>query len=117
MKRKPRPLNQTARAGVPLAVQAMEGTFTPKKIATEALQGGNVLAYVIRKSGQTLTCDFTKRRADDQVPFDTTETEAFPLTVRPFFEANSVVVARDLLGPGELTQSLCSPWQNDYREC
>ena len=19
--------------------------------------------------------------------------------------------------PGELTQSLCSPWQNDYREC
>jgi hypothetical protein len=22
-----------------------------------------------------------------------------------------------MAAPGELTQSLCSPWQNDYREC
>jgi hypothetical protein len=27
------------------------------------------------------------------------------------------VIDRQLLQPGELTQSLCSPWQNDYREC
>jgi hypothetical protein len=28
-----------------------------------------------------------------------------------------VVIAREMAGPGDLTQSLCSPWQNDYREC
>jgi hypothetical protein len=27
------------------------------------------------------------------------------------------VLARALAEPGELTQRLCSPWQNDYREC
>ena len=27
------------------------------------------------------------------------------------------VIDEDLVQPGELTQSLCSPWQNDYREC
>jgi hypothetical protein len=47
------------------------------------------------------------------------------LRVRPFFEELKVngktirrpVIARELAGPGDLTQSLCSPWQNDYREC
>ena len=32
-----KPKNRTARAGVPLAVQAMEGTFAPKRIASSAL--------------------------------------------------------------------------------
>jgi hypothetical protein len=27
------------------------------------------------------------------------------------------VVSSEAVEPGELTQSLCSPWQNDYREC
>ena len=27
------------------------------------------------------------------------------------------LIAEDVATPGELTQSLCSPWQNDYREC
>jgi hypothetical protein len=218
MSNKARPKNKTARSGVPLAVQAMEGTFAPKRIPTadlhkqlayraagnppgtlpttaisncfpglevdfrnvwkrlfegielhesdnlvvgwdqdhealrlrrlvrihlpdggtqpiiirihgpdtagpdadlgnQALEWGNALAYVVQAAGQTLTCDFTKRRAPDQVPFDTESTEAFPLRVRPFFEPGTVVVARELLGPGDLTQSLCSPWQNDYREC
>jgi len=27
------------------------------------------------------------------------------------------VVSAELLKPGELSQGLCSPWQNDYREC
>jgi hypothetical protein len=38
------------------------------------------------------------------------------LEVRAFFE-HDVVIARELAQPGELTQSLCSPWLNDYREC
>ena len=27
------------------------------------------------------------------------------------------VISPSLAQPGELTQGLCSPWQNDYREC
>jgi hypothetical protein len=37
--------------------------------------------------------------------------------VRRFFEADSALIAEDMLAPGDLTQSLCAPWQNDYREC
>ena len=37
--------------------------------------------------------------------------------VRPFFETDSAVISPALAKPGELTQGLCSPWQNDYREC
>ena len=37
------------------------------------------------------------------------------LTVRPLLD--EAVIAREAVEPGELTQSLCSPWQNDYREC
>ena len=27
------------------------------------------------------------------------------------------LITPDVAEPGQLTQSLCSPWQNDYREC
>jgi hypothetical protein len=37
--------------------------------------------------------------------------------VRPFFEGQTAMISRELAKPGELTQGLCSPWQNDYREC
>jgi hypothetical protein len=39
------------------------------------------------------------------------------LRVRHFFEDDTAVISRELAQPGELTQGLCSPWQNDYREC
>ena len=34
-----------------------------------------------------------------------------------FFDEGTAVIARDIAEPGALTQSLCAPWQNDYREC
>ena len=37
--------------------------------------------------------------------------------MRQFFEDDTAVISRVLAEPGELTQGLCSPWQNDYREC
>ena len=40
-----------------------------------------------------------------------------PFTVRHFFEDDTVVISSELAKEGELTQGLCSPWQNDYREC
>jgi hypothetical protein len=39
------------------------------------------------------------------------------LEIRNFFEAGSAVVSERLAEAGELTQGLCSPWQNDFREC
>ena len=39
------------------------------------------------------------------------------LAVRTFFEGDTAFISRELAMPGELTQGLCSPWQNDFREC
>jgi hypothetical protein len=73
------------------------------------LEWSNVLAGVIYNSaGKLVECEF--QSMDPPV-----RNLAFNLRVRNFFE--NAVIARDLLKPGELTQSLCSPWQNDYREC
>jgi hypothetical protein len=81
-----------------------------------ALEWSNALAYIVRAAGTSVRCDFTTTEADDAVGLDA-DTEPFELEVRSVFEPGSAVVARELLGPGDLTQSLCSPWQNDYREC
>jgi hypothetical protein len=220
MTTKAKPKNRTARAGVPLAVQAMEGTFAPKRIASaalheqlsyraagnppgtlpttaisncfpgleldfrnvwkklfvgiemhesdnlvigtdqdhenlrfhrlqkviipgpegnihqplivnvhgpnakgketefgpQALEWANAFAYLVAAGGQRVTCEFTTRRKDNPVGPDA-ETIRVTLLVRNFFEPGSAVIARDLVEPGQLTQSLCSPWQNDYREC
>jgi hypothetical protein len=37
--------------------------------------------------------------------------------VRKFFDKDTAVISEVLASAGELTQGLCSPWQNDYREC
>ena len=39
------------------------------------------------------------------------------LIIRRFFEDETAVVSPILVQPGDLTRSLCSPWQQDYREC
>jgi hypothetical protein len=48
---------------------------------------------------------------------DEVKTISVNLKVRKFFEADTAAFAVDLVQPGELTQGLCAPWQNDYREC
>jgi len=105
------------------------------------LEWSNALAHVLafanrqraeRKDGEPVKvhCDFSVAHGwDQQQPLieatDATETEpATPanyftrdLEVRPFFEDDTAVISRALAEAGELTQGLCSPWQNDYREC
>ena len=43
------------------------------------------------------------------------------LKLNPIFHTEAgrqtAVITRESAEPGELTQSLCSPWQQDYREC
>jgi len=89
-----------------------------------ALEWSNALAHVLNESqGKTVICDFTKnltpqeaevqqRWNDDPDSYVSVEFE-----VRRFFEDDTAVISQALADAGELTQGLCSPWQNDYREC
>jgi hypothetical protein len=84
------------------------------------LEWSNALAHILRENtGQTVTCYFTKEPVWLQQARWTSEKECklVELQVRPFFEPGSAVISTELAIPGELTQGLCSPWQNDYREC
>jgi hypothetical protein len=76
-----------------------------------ALEWSNALAGVLHSyEGKGVECEF----ATLDSPMKRLRVT---LKVRPFFEEGSAVIARDIAEPGALTQSLCSPWQNDYREC
>jgi hypothetical protein len=79
------------------------------------LEWSNALAAAVAAGpGATVECVF-----DD----GTGGLETVDLQVNPVFARSAAtdeqipLVDEDLVGPGELTQSLCSPWQNDYREC
>jgi len=71
--------------------------------------------------------EFTQETADIEVlPGDpSVKTQVINLEVRHIFERHQIdgspqplaVLAEALAQPGELSQGLCSPWQNDYREC
>ena len=73
---------------------------------TLATDLANALAHVVGKAGQAVPCVFEKSTGS-RVTAD--------LVVRSFFDG--VAIAEVLAEPGALTQSLCSPWQADYREC
>ena len=69
------------------------------------LEWANALAPVLAGPDRTPACQFEGPGGQVVVR----------LALRPLFEG--VAIARDLADPGDLTQSLCSPWQADYREC
>ena len=94
--------------------------YTGNPDGVAPLEWSNALARILSESvGKTVTCYFTKKPVWSELSM--WEKEASPiqisLTVRPFFEDGTAMISRELARPGELTQGLCSPWQNDYREC
>jgi hypothetical protein len=85
-----------------------------------ALEWSNALAGILSKyQGKTVWCDFNKKKSEEHQ--ECTEKpknyRSLKFEVRHFFEAGTAVISEALAQPGELTQGLCSPWQNDYREC
>jgi hypothetical protein len=98
------------------------------------MEWSNSMAAVVRaNAGKTVTGHFTKHPspkpaaipmdpADPTKP-DYSKLQAIELKVRPLFGASAetgeqlAVIEESRVQAGELTQSLCSPWQNDYREC
>ena len=90
--------------------------------ALAPLEWSNLLAKALAKvlrDGGTVTCDFSKEESwYEQQPWSKGGDHiTLELEVRPFFEAGTAFISSELAGPGELTQGLCSPWQNDFREC
>jgi len=86
------------------------------------LEWSNRLAHILYKNmGKMVTCDFSSEPSwYVQTRFDKTDRKSYvslKLKMRNFFEDGTAMISRTLAKPGELTQGLCSPWQNDYREC
>ena len=81
------------------------------------LEWANALARVARKGRTQVEAVFFDLQAE--------QTVSAVLEVRDLFDrggqndvlTEQAVLSRDIAQPGELTQSLCSPWQNDYLEC
>ncbi len=101
-------------------------TTTNNPDGVVAMEWSNVLAGVLRDhAGRSVTCHFTAQptKLPVGIPKDHGTLLAVELEVRELFprsdaaQARVPVVEESLVAPGELTQSLCSPWQNDYREC
>jgi hypothetical protein len=89
------------------------------------LEWSNALARVLHHKGSRVRCDFSALPSKDQqlalIEQDGAEQEknyvSFYCEVRPFFQGDTAVISKELADAGELTQGLCSPWQNDFREC
>jgi hypothetical protein len=99
--------------------------------AVAFMEWSNNFARFQDKQGRTATCVFTATPPPNEIELvwpradgDTLQTQTVQLEVRRVFDVDATgggrqraVLARELAEPGELTQGLCSPWQNDYREC
>lgn len=82
------------------------------------MEWSNSMAHVLQKQGQEVDCEFTEEKpANTEVLSDQVKTITVKMRVRKFFQDDTAALAKDLIKPGELTQGLCAPWQNDYREC
>ena len=96
---------------------AMELSTPVNPDAAWFMEWSNSLSRVLAKAGTKVPCVFTAQPSPIQRRPDWPDTQTVELEIRRFFEPDSPTISRDLVDPGDLTQSLCSPWQNDYREC
>jgi hypothetical protein len=86
------------------------------------VEWSNALARVLNRKGSRVRCDFSAEPSKDRqlAIVDEVGKEnyvSFECEVRPFFQGDTAVISKELADAGELTQGLCSPWQNDFREC
>jgi hypothetical protein len=95
--------------------------------AVSFMEWSNTVALLVSRQGSKVACEFTLEAAEKEVlPGNPdVKTQVLQLEVRHIFERVKIdgspqplaVLAEALAQPGELSQGLCSPWQNDYREC
>lgn len=85
---------------------------TDNPTRSQMIEGFNAFAEIFSMAGKTLLCEFEEFEFNSGNVLNTISAN---LMVNSIFE-NSVI-KEQIAAPGELTQSLCSPWQADYREC
>jgi hypothetical protein len=97
--------------------------------AVAFMEWSNNFARIQQKQGQSVTCVFTAAPPPNGIEIAwsasagaSVPTREVTLELRRVFDdgggaTQRAALARELAQPGELTQGLCSPWQNDYREC
>jgi hypothetical protein len=116
-------------------VVSTTGPLIPGRSAVTIASGGgnpvafmewsNSIARLLKKQGQKVKCEFTKDPTTPEVlvPTDASQLISVDLEIRRIFAPSpaaaegTAVLSEELIQPGELSQGLCSPWQNDYREC
>jgi len=95
-------------------------TTSENPFGTAPLEWSNALARLLAGwQGKTVILHFSKEQGVEESPNPDDEAHwlSRSFKVRNFFEEGTAVISEALAAPGELTQGLCSPWQNDYREC
>jgi hypothetical protein len=85
------------------------------------MEWSNSFARFLHKPSRRVTCTFSVEKWGPRRSWKTEKNQkdlkVLDLEIRDFFEDDSLVISENLAEPGELTQGLCSPWQNDFREC
>ncbi|MCW1410819.1 MULTISPECIES: hypothetical protein [Rhizobium] len=124
-------------APLPLMVQTSGATMPGRagnlgnlgnKNGVSFMEWSNSLARIFDAQGRTVVGYFTPDKSLDEVLLPTDKEDLaslkkVELTVRKILDVSAVdgqrmaTISRSLIEPGELSQGLCSPWQNDYREC
>ncbi|MFN4142405.1 hypothetical protein [Aestuariivirga sp.] len=95
-------------------------TTSDNPFGAAPLEWSNAMSRVLATcQGKTVTCWFATGDHRDSIPDPEAHREwrPYPFKVRRFFDPGTAFISEALAAPGELTQGLCSPWQNDYREC
>ncbi|GAB2874725.1 hypothetical protein GCM10027093_07730 [Paraburkholderia jirisanensis] len=91
----------------------------PNPNAVSFMEWSNSIARIVHLQGKQVECEFTAHQNATEEVLANSQKETFKqtLTLRHFFDGATASFNPQMLEPGELTQGLCSPWQNDYREC
>lgn len=93
----------------------------PEVLGQVYLEWSNALSRLHTEkggTGQTAACTFTvsARSADGRCVCDERR-GPFNLKVRRLIDPGTGLISREASQPGEITESLCSPWQTDYIGC
>lgn len=110
-------LIRVADTPIRLEVRGPAGTQEDAPLGVTFIEWSNAIVEIVHSSaGQLVPCQFADLFTGPPV-------ETVELRIRPLFARSAVtnellpLIDELMAQPGELTQSLCSPWQNDYREC
>ena len=112
-------LDQAARAGAPWSVRSLQGDFGPLGVQTvvlASLDGTSFgqarapadawVAIRMLKENATVTLTLMRDGVTDRILVGARQ---------PYLDLNGSFAR--MFEPGELTQSLCSPWTHDFRDC